>query len=441
MKISRIASAIFLLAIVAAGAAGCSLGRDMTSDSGKAAEGRSAADGVKEGRVKITVSVWDNANSPQFQAMADAFMEKNPDIDVELVDIRSDEYNSKLTVLLAGNESDPDVIMIKDADTQISMREKGQILDLTSYIARDGVDLSIYNGAAEQLQMDGKQYTLPFRQDWYVLFYNKDLFDAAGVAYPADDMTWEEYEKLAEKMTFVKDGTAVYGTHHHTWMALVSNWAVQDGQHTLMSEDYAFLKPYYEQALRMQEEGVMQSYANLKISNMHYTSVFEQQQCAMVPMGTWFIATLVQDRKAGIFDFNWGVTRIPHPAGIEAGSTVGSVTPIAVNAKSDVPDQAWEFVRFATSEAGAEILADNSVFPAITTAGVVSRLASIEGFPEDGKAALSVKNFVFDRPVDAKMAAVRKVIEEEHDSIMIGEETVDAGIRNMNERAAEARSR
>lgn len=441
MKISRITSVLFLLAVVAAGAAGCSLGRDMEAGSGNVAEGRSAADRTKEGRVKITVSVWDNANSPQFQAMADAFMEKNPEIDVELLDIQSDEYNNKLTVLLAGNESDPDVIMIKDADTQISMREKGQILDLTSYIARDGVDLSIYNGAADQLQMDGKQYTLPFRQDWYVLFYNKDLFDAAGEAYPADDMTWDEYERLAERMTFVRDGGVVYGTHHHTWMALVSNWAVQDGNHTLMSEDYAFLKPYYEQALRMQEEGVMQSYANLKISNIHYTSVFEQQQCAMVPMGTWFIATLVQDRKAGNFDFNWGVTRIPHPAGIPAGSTVGSVTPIAVNAKSDVPDQAWEFVRFAASEAGAEVLADNSVFPAITTPGVVSRLASIEGFPEDGKAALSVTNFVFDRPVDAKMAAVRKVIEEEHDAIMIGEEDIDTGIANMNERAAEARSR
>ena len=54
-----------------------------------------------------------------------------------------------------------------------------------------------------------------------MLFYNKDLFDAAGVAYPAGDMTWEEYEKLAEKMTFVKDGTAVYGTHHHTWICLL----------------------------------------------------------------------------------------------------------------------------------------------------------------------------------------------------------------------------
>ena len=134
MKISRIASVLFLLAVVTAGGAGCSLGRDTAAGSGNVAEGRSAADRTKEGRVKITVSVWDNANSPQFQAMADAFMEKNPEIDVELLDIQSDEYNNKLTVLLAGNESDPDVIMIKDADTQISMREKGQILDLTSYI-------------------------------------------------------------------------------------------------------------------------------------------------------------------------------------------------------------------------------------------------------------------------------------------------------------------
>lgn len=52
------------------------LGRDTAAGSGNVAEGRSAADRTKEGRVKITVSVWDNANSPQFQAMADSFMEK-----------------------------------------------------------------------------------------------------------------------------------------------------------------------------------------------------------------------------------------------------------------------------------------------------------------------------------------------------------------------------
>lgn len=287
--------------------------------------------------------------------------------------------------------------------------------------------------------MDGEQYTLPFRQDWYVLFYNKDLFDAAGVAYPSDDMTWEEYEALAKQMTSGEGSSKVYGTHNHTWMALVSNWAVQDGKNTLMSEDYSFLQPYYEQAIRMQEEGTLQSYANLKTAGIHYTSVFEQQQCAMVPMGTWFIATLLQDQKDGKFDFNWGVTKIPHPEGVEAGSTVGSVTPIAINAKSDVPDLAWEFVKFATSEEGAQILAENSVFPAVSSEAVIEKLASIEGFPEDGKTALEIKSFVFDRPLDAKMAAVRKVIEEEHDMIMIGEESIEDGISNMNQRAAEAR--
>ncbi len=107
----------------------------------------------------------------------------------------------------------------------------------------------------------------------------------------------------------------------------------------------------------------------------------------MLPMGSWFIATLIQDKADGKIDFNWGVTKIPHPEGVEAGSTVGSVTPIAINAKT----------------------------------------------------ALEVKSLVLDRPLDAKMAAVRKVIEEEHDMIMIGEEDIETGIANMNERAAEAR--
>ena len=188
----------------------------------------------------------------------------------------------------------------------------------------------------------------------------------------------------------------------------------------------------------MQDEGVVQSYANLKTGSIHYISVFEQQQCAMIPMGSWFVATLLQDKKDGKFDFNWGVTKIPHPEGVAAGSTVGSVTPIAINAKTDVPDVAWEFVKFATSEEGAEILADNSVFPAISSDAVIDKLASIEGYPEDGKSALEVKNFVFDRPLDAKMPSVRKVIEEEHDLIMIGEEDIDTGIANMNQRAKEA---
>lgn len=439
MKRKQLTALLLVAATAAVSLAGCGGSSETQTSAETPAAGSAETSGsTAEESVNLTVSVWDNASSPQFQAIADAFMEKNPNIKVELIDTQADEYNNKITVMLAGGDADPDVIMVKDADTQVSMKEKNQLLDLTDYIAKDGIDLSVYNGAAEQLQMDGKQYTLPFRRDWYTLFYNKTLFDAAGVAYPSDDMTWDEYEALAREMTSGEGSAKVYGSHNHTWMALVANWAIQDGKNTLLSEDYSFLKPEYERALRMQDEGVIQSYANLKTGSIHYISVFEQQQCAMVPMGSWFIAILIQDKKNGKFDFDWGVTKIPHPEGLEAGSTVGAVTPIAINAKTDVPDAAWEFVKFATSEEGAEILAENSVFPAISSDAVTEKLSSIEGFPEDGKTALEVKNFVFDRPLDAKMPSVRKVIEEEHDLIMIGEEDIDTGIANMNQRAKEA---
>lgn len=389
---------------------------------------------------KLTVSVWDNATTPQFQVIVDAFSKEHPDVDVEIIDTQSDEYDNKLTVMLAGGDSDPDVIFVKNAETQSTMKEKGQFLSLEEYIKKDAIDMSIYGDTAELLKIDGEQYTLPFRKDWYVLYYNKDLFDVASVPYPSDNMTWDEYEQLARQMTSGEGSSKVYGSHNHTWMALVSNWAVQDGKNTLMAEDYSFLKPYYEQALRMQNDGIIQSYANLKTGSIHYISVFEQQQCAMLPMGSWFIGTLIQDKAAGNFDFNWGVTRIPHPEGVEAGTTVGAITPVGINAKTDVPDLAWEFIKFATGEEGAGILADSGIFPAVVSEKVADKLAAIEGFPEDGKIALMTTGFALDRPLDPKMSSVRKVIEEEHDLIMIGEEDVDTGIKNMNSRAAEARS-
>lgn len=445
MRLKKAAALTLVTAMTASMAAGC--GSSSSTADSKAADTTAAGEsteekkeeGASDGKKTLSISVWDNDATPQFTAVAEAFMAANPDVTIEFIDAPSSEYNNKVTVMLAGGDSEPDVIFVKDTENQVSMKEKGQILNLDEYIKKDAIDLGMYQGVAEQLQMDGSNYTLPFRKDWYMLFYNKDLFDKAGVAYPSADMTWDEYEELAKQMTSGEGSSKVYGTHNHTWQALVSNWAVQDGKNTLMSEDYSFMKPAYEQAVRMQDEGIMQSYANLKTGSIHYISVFEQQQCAMLPMGSWFIGTLIQDKEAGKFGFNWGVTTIPHPEGVESGATVGSTTPVAINAKSDDPDLAWEFVKFATGEEGAMALADNGIFPAASTDAINEKLAAIPGFPEDGTDALNITSWVLDRPIDAKMAAVRKVLEEEHDLIMIGEEDIDTGIANMNQRAKEAR--
>ena len=71
---------------------------------------------------------------------------------------------------------------------------------------------------------------MPFRSDFWVLYYNKDLFDKAGVEYPSNDLTMEDYDALARKMTSGSGDTKVYGCHYHTWRSAASLFSILDGK-------------------------------------------------------------------------------------------------------------------------------------------------------------------------------------------------------------------
>ena len=446
MRLKKITAAS-LAAVMAVSLAACGGGstEETTAAAGGSETQGQASDGgsgeTAEGGLtgELSVTTWDNSTTPQFQAVIDAYMEKNPGVTINIIDTNADEYNNSLGISLSAAQPDPDVIWVKDMGSMLQMADKKQLMPLDDLIEKDGYDLSVYNGAAEQLQYNDTTYALPYRSDWYVLFYNKDLFDAAGVEYPSNDMTWEEYRELAAKMTSGEGSAKVYGSHHHTWEAMVSAWAVQDGKNTVVAKDYEFLRPYYEQALWLQDNGYIQDYATLKTANIHYSSVFKNQQCAMLPMGTYFIATMMQAIADGECDFNWGIATIPHPDDVEAGYTVGSITPIAISAYTDAQDLAWDFVKFAASEEAADILAQNGVFAGIQTEESLNTIASAENFPEgdSSKEALKYINFVFDRPLDPQIEEIRVPLDEVYEMVMIGEYTLDEGIAELNRRVAE----
>ena len=446
MRLKKITAAS-LAAVMAVSLAACGGGstEETTAAAGGSETQGQASDGgsgeTAEGGLtgELSVTTWDNSTTPQFQAVIDAYMEKNAGVTINIIDTNADEYNNSLGISLSAAQPDPDVIWVKDMGSMLQMADKKQLMPLDDLIEKDSYDLSVYNGAAEQLQYNDTTYALPYRSDWYVLFYNKDLFDAAGVEYPSNDMTWEEYRELAAKMTSGEGSAKVYGSHHHTWEAMVSAWAVQDGKNTVVAKDYEFLRPYYEQALWLQDNGYIQDYATLKTANIHYSSVFKNQQCAMMPMGTYFIATMMQAIADGECDFNWGIATIPHPDDVEAGYTVGSITPIAISAYTDAQDLAWDFVKFAASEEAADILAQNGVFAGIQTEESLNTIASAENFPEgdSSKEALKYINFVFDRPLDPQIEEIRVPLDEVYEMVMIGEYTLDEGIAELNRRVAE----
>lgn len=388
-------------------------------------------------KVKIKVSIWDKSTSTTYDDLLVAFNEKYPHIEVEYMDISSTEYTNKLSIMLNGR-SELDAFFIKDADTSLSLYEKGQLADLTEFIAKDGVDLSIYNGLADNFKFGDGVYGMPYRTDFYVLYYNKDIFDAAGEPYPSNDMTWEEYEAIAERITAGEGADKRYGAFTHTWNACVQNWSVQDGKNTIVAKDYSFMKSYYERALRMQNEAKsVMDYATLKTSNIHYSGPFYNEQVGMLPMGSWFMNGIINTKNKGETNVNWGVARLPHSKDIEAGYTVGATTPLAMNENSEKKEATWEFIKFVTSQEGGEIIAKKGTLPACLSGSILDIIASADGMPEGVAEALEVKNICLDRPIVPHVVEINKLLGEEHSLIMLGEESVDEGLEKIAQRVAE----
>ncbi|MBR3735981.1 MAG: extracellular solute-binding protein, partial [Lachnospiraceae bacterium] len=205
--------------------------------------------------VTLKWAIWDKESTSYWQALADGYQASHPGATIEMVDLGSTDYMTVLATELSGSGSDFDVVTIKDVPGYATLVQKNAIAPLDDRIKADGVDLSKYAGVTDQVTVNGSLYELPFRNDFWVLFYNKDLFDAAGVAYPTNDMTFEQYDKLAREMTKTDFGEQVYGAHYHTWRSAVQLFGVLDGKHTILDGSYEFFKPYYEMVLNQEKDG------------------------------------------------------------------------------------------------------------------------------------------------------------------------------------------
>lgn len=420
------------------GLVGCGAKPAANENPGSNSETTSVSQPTDE-KVTLKISVWDYATSPDFDNLATAYKAKHPNVEIEYIDTPSAEYNTKLGVML-NSGSDLDVVWVKDGDTVASMAQKGQLADLTEMAKKDNIDLSKYSGSVERFVIDGKMVAMPVSCGYYVLYYNKDIFDAANIAYPTNDMTWTEFEDLAAQLTSGEGADKKYGALFHTWNACVQNWGVADGKHTVMDDDLSFMKPYYEMVLRMQNETKScMDYATLKTSSLHYSNLFLQGNIAMMPMGSWFMLNAISAAERGETSVNWGVATLPHAEGVEAGYTVGSVTPLVIPENCKNKEAAWDFIKFVSSEEGAKVYAENGSLPAMNDESTLQILAARKGMPEGVAEALKIKNISFDRPIDPKIGEVNQMLNEQHSLIMLGEIGVDEGIAAMEKNSKEIR--
>ena len=385
----------------------------------------------------LTIVAWDANTTGYLTAQKEAYEASHPGVTIEYIDVSSQDYDTKVAAMLAGGDTS-DIYMVKDIPALLNWYDAGYTLNLNDYMKKANYDVSGFVGMETNYALNGEQIALPFRSDFEILFYNKDLFDAAGVPYPTNDMSWEEYKEKALKVADPSKG--IYGTHYHTWLSTAVNYTVADGVNTLIDGEYSDLAYFYQIIQDLEDAGACMPYSEISAAGLHYSGAFGNGNIAMMPMGYWYVATLINNIKDGTYNVkNWGLASMPTKEGVKAGSTFGNLTGVMINKASANQDLAWDYVAWLCGEEGAKVTAGAGNRPAWVSEGVADVMSSIDGFPTDegSKAALLPTYVAIEIPGTALSSQISSILGEEHSAIMTREITIEEGIENMNERVQE----
>lgn len=131
--------------------------------------------------------------------------EDHPEWNIVLEQTPQDAFPEKFNTQIASNTL-PDIIQVGIQHAQQGISQ-GVLLDLSSLIEDEDVDTDDYwAGSLEGYLRDGVVYGIPLSASPNVLFYNKAMFDAAGVAYPTDDWTFDDLKAAAIQLTLDSNG-------------------------------------------------------------------------------------------------------------------------------------------------------------------------------------------------------------------------------------------
>ena len=225
-KISR-RSFLKASAVVAGAAALAACGGSDSSSTAASTAGSTAASGAASegGATNLVWTIWDKESTAYWQAMADGYMASHDNVTIEMLDLGSTDYMTVLATQLAG-AADIDVLSIKDIPGYANLINLDYLAPMNDVLTRDTAD---FNGTIEQLTTDdGNFYAVPFRNDFWVLFYNKDLFEQAGLDPNTPPTTYDEMLEMAEKLSQLTtaDGNKVYPFGQTTASVAISGSAL-----------------------------------------------------------------------------------------------------------------------------------------------------------------------------------------------------------------------
>lgn len=301
--------------------------------------------------VKLTVGHWTGGLETKIiEKLAEVYMARHPEVQVELVAAHGGPWGRDKYVTMFAANAAPDLLLLNTGNFEL-FANKGWLYPLDGLIAKDTafrID-SFFPASIDGSSFRGKVYGLPYDVSNHVPYFNREMFDAQGVAAPGA-WTWDDLLQAAKKLTRDKDGDGkvdVYGLgiSRDEWQW--DTYLVQSGARLfgpngeLRATDPAFVRfmEWYHGLMWEQEVAPFDPGGIWR---------FGSQGVAIAVFGPWYRPGL----EAAQLKFRYDVA-IP-PKGARHATTY-YVDQFAIAATTRYPQQAWSLLKFITGRDGWEV--------------------------------------------------------------------------------------
>ena len=273
--------------------------------------------------------------------------EKATGIKVEVTVIPESDYSSKLNQMVSTGDDSADIYVIWENDIA-NFAKAGGIIPMDDYLKSSSIQTGDFIDAVSSLSAGlGGTYGLPWCAATELLFYNKDMFDAAGIPYPGNDWSYEDYKSAAEKLTKKKaDGTTEqYGSalpNTQTWWAGIGGagdkvYDPSKGEMVIGDGAVSFVTD----VAAMTKNGIMPE------PSSDTADIFASGKAAMSWQGSWNIGTY-----GSSLSFQWDIATIPTDQVKYNTLHTGFYS---INSKSKNKDAAFRVIEYLMGEEGQTI--------------------------------------------------------------------------------------
>lgn len=298
--------------------------------------------------VTLKYVMWDpSIKDTEMEQVVKPFEEANPNIKIDLQAMPWDEYWKKIQVSIAAN--DPYDIFAMSVAYAWEFAHKDMLMNLQplyeDIVAKNGEDF-LYETMLTPMRYpdaDGDLYAMPYAWVGSLLYYNKTMFDAAGLEYPTDEWTYDDMWAAAEKLTSGAGPAKKYGFNINVNHEFLDAYINAAGGHVLNDEMTECLlnEPVVVDTLTDLLGKIDSGIAPTLASLQGQPDPFLSGKVAMAIGASYQI-----DSYREITDFEWDVTMVPSNAQTGNRVVYGGPDSMAIASNCKHPEEAMKFLEY-----------------------------------------------------------------------------------------------